>query len=120
MGETKFTEAPWQSQHDNDMDGICRIIGAIDGPDDGRFHYRVVCEVDPDGSLDAKEQYANARLIAAAPTQNEEMRRYLPILERAEADPEIWTRLTEGTGIATLNGYRSALLLANTGGTENG
>lgn len=67
MPESNHTEGPWQSQHDFDMEGVCRIIGAIDGPDDGRFHYRVVCEIDPDGSLDAKEQYANARLIAAAP-----------------------------------------------------
>lgn len=67
MSADAITEGPWQSQHDFDMEGVCRIIGAIDGPDDGRFHYKVICEVDPDGSLDTKEQYANARLIAAAP-----------------------------------------------------
>ena len=64
---SEFTEGPWQSQHDFDMYGVCRIIGAIDGPDDGRFHYKVVCEIDPDGSMDARTQCANARLIAAAP-----------------------------------------------------
>ena len=52
---------------------------------------------------------ANARLIAAAPTQHEEMLRFLPIIERAEADPELWGRLTAGTGIATANGYRAAI-----------
>jgi hypothetical protein len=55
---------------------------------------------------------ANARLIAAAPDQNQEMRRYLPVLERAESDPELWARLTEGLGIATLNGYRAAIAKA--------
>lgn len=55
---------------------------------------------------------ANARLIAAAPDQHAEMLRYLPVLERAEADPELWGRLTEGLGIATLNGYRAAITKA--------
>lgn len=35
-----------------------------------------------------------------------ELKRYLPIIEKAEADPEIWGKLTEGTGVATANGYR--------------
>lgn len=51
----------------------------------------------------------DARLIAAAPTQHEELVRFLPIIERAEADPELWARLTEGTGIATANAYRAAI-----------
>lgn len=55
---------------------------------------------------------ANARLIAAAPTQHAEMLRYLPVLERAEADSELWARLTDGLGIATLNGYRAAIAKA--------
>jgi hypothetical protein len=55
---------------------------------------------------------ANARLIAAAPDQHAEMKRYLPILERAEADPQLWERLTAGLGIATLNGYRAAIAKA--------
>lgn len=38
-----------------------------------------------------------------------EAERYLPVLERAEADPEVWDRLTAGLGIATLNGYRAAI-----------
>lgn len=44
-----------------------------------------------------------------------EMARYLPILERAEANPEIWAKLTAGTGIATANGYRHAMKLATEG-----
>lgn len=59
----KWTNGPWQSQHDFSVDGICTIIGNIDGPDDGRYTYTVVCDVDeePDAYL------ANARLIASAP-----------------------------------------------------
>ena len=59
-----------------------------------------------------EEGEANAHLIAAAPDQHQEMRRYLPVLERAESDPELWARLTEGLGIATLNGYRAAIAKA--------
>ena len=40
---------------------------------------------------------------------NQEMIRYLPVLERAESDTELWARLTDGLGIATLNGYRAAI-----------
>ena len=39
----------------------------------------------------------------------DEMRRYLPILEALEAKPSSWEWFTDGTGIATLNGYRAAL-----------
>lgn len=38
-----------------------------------------------------------------------EMRRYLPVIERAEANAGLWVLLTAGTGIATANGYRAAL-----------
>lgn len=38
-----------------------------------------------------------------------ELRRYLPVLERAESDPYIWTRLTRELGIATTNSIRAAL-----------
>jgi hypothetical protein len=52
---------------------------------------------------------ANARLASAAPNLYAEMLRYLPIIEAVERDPEMWQRLTVGTGIATANGYRAAL-----------
>lgn len=58
------------------------------------------------------EREANARLIAAAPTQHEEMLRFLPVIERAEADPDLWARLTDGLGIATANAYRAAIAKA--------
>lgn len=38
-----------------------------------------------------------------------EMLRYLPLIEKAEQYRHTWTFLTEGTGIATANGYRAAL-----------
>jgi hypothetical protein len=41
-----------------------------------------------------------------------EMMRYLPVIERAEADHEVWIKLTDGIGIATANGYRAALTKA--------
>lgn len=50
--------------------------------------------------------------MAIAPRQHEEMVRHLLILERLEADPELWERMTEGTGIATLNGYRAAIAIS--------
>ncbi len=68
-----------------------------------------------DNDVSDEEAESTCCLIAAAPTQHEEMLRYLPIIERAEADPELWERLTAGTGIATANGYRAAIAKA-TGG----
>ena len=51
----------------------------------------------------------NARLRRAIKKHKDEMRRYLPILEALEAKPSSWEWFTDGTGIATLNGYREAL-----------
>ena len=65
-----------------------------------------VCSVNP---LDG---ISNGHLIAAAPTMQREMNRYLPVLKRAEADPILWQQLTAGLGIATLNGYHAALAKA--------
>ena len=71
MGEAKFTPGPWQSQHQWDADGIYSIIGGIDGPDDGRFHYTHVCEVNEE----CRDAYANVALIAAAPDLYEALQR---------------------------------------------
>lgn len=38
-----------------------------------------------------------------------EMLRYLPVINKAEQYHHTWAFLTEGTGIATANGYRAAL-----------
>lgn len=67
MVEADWSGGPWQSQHEYDMDGVKTIIGDIDGPDDGRFHYTAICEIDPNGSMSDARACANARLIAAAP-----------------------------------------------------
>lgn len=48
----KHTEAPWQAQDDG------TIVGAIDGPDDGRLHYETVCQV---------EHTRDVAIITAAP-----------------------------------------------------
>lgn len=37
------------------------------------------------------------------------MLRYLPVIEKAERWASTWAFVTEGTGIATANGYREAL-----------
>lgn len=71
----------------------------------------VVCFM-PDRTIGCTFIPEDARLIAAAPLQHAEMLRFLPVLERAEADPELWARLTEGTGIATANAYRAAIAAA--------
>ena len=63
LEEPTFTSGPWQSRHGWDADGVCSIIGAVDGPDDGRFRYTTVCEV----TEECNDWRANAYLIAAAP-----------------------------------------------------
>jgi hypothetical protein len=42
-----------------------------------------------------------------------EMKRFLTVIERAEAEPGTWERLTAGTGIATANAYRAILSRAS-------
>jgi hypothetical protein len=60
--ETKHTPGPWQQYSEWEP---LRIVGNIDGPDDGRMHYTTVCEVE----LTEDDTFrANARLIATAPT----------------------------------------------------
>jgi hypothetical protein len=41
-----------------------------------------------------------------------EMQRFATVIERANGEPLLWIRLTEGTGIATPNGYRQAIIAA--------
>lgn len=62
---------------------------------------------DPAGANAVAE--ANADLFCAAPDMLAQLRRYLPVLEAAERDPETWARLTAGTGVATLNAYRKSI-----------
>lgn len=50
-----------------------------------------------------------AELQAEITQLRSEMLRYLPLIEKAEQYRHTWAFLTEGTGIATANGYRAAL-----------
>lgn len=112
---SKHTKGPWKWKSDPRMGGfhvyMDTAIRKRSGYD-SHHHLELDFSIYPEDGEQWEEAKANARLIAAAPTQNEEMLRYLPIIERAEADPELWQRLTEGTGIATANGYRAAIAKA--------
>lgn len=50
-----------------------------------------------------------AELQAEIAQLRSEMLRYLPVINKAEQYRHTWAFLTEGTGIATANGYRAAL-----------
>ncbi len=103
--EHKFTPGPWKwvnvggyfNLENEDGRRVC---------DDGSAGDEYQRTIDPQ---DDGESGANAKLIAAAPYLLSEMERYLVILERAESHPKIWAFITEGTGIATANGYRAAI-----------
>lgn len=62
MTELKHTPGPWQIKSEYEP---LTIIGNVDGPDDGQYHYTPICEVEE--TLFHDENAANARLIAAAP-----------------------------------------------------
>jgi hypothetical protein len=100
----RATEGPWQCQHSYDLDGLCTIIGAIDGPDDGHWHYREVCRLNDE--LDHGELIANARLITAAP----ELLSALKTLLADVQDYEAWQRPCRAVDLA-----RKAIALAENG-----
>lgn len=79
-----------------------------------RTHLRMVAEamraIEWNDSHDGDDREAG--LLEACLKASEvvsEMERYLPVIERAESEPETWARLTNGTGLATANGYRAAI-----------
>lgn len=76
------------------------IIKRKNGLDPKRFQFGVYGDV---------EAEANACLTANAPKLLNEVERYLPILEKLESNPTLWSDLTAGTGIATLNGLKHAI-----------
>lgn len=96
-GVSGHTQGPWEVTSAN-----------WDGCEEGEVNYCIRM----DGAPASK---SNARVIEAGPDMLKEMARFLPVLERAEADADIWTRLTAGEGIATANAYRAAIAKA-TGG----
>ena len=77
-------------------------IGAEDGSNIATVHFDALTET-------REEVIARADLIVSAQRMLREMQRYLPVLERAESDPQLWIKLTDGLGIATTNGYRHAI-----------
>ena len=75
----------------------------------GRGNLKGSC-VGPDNN---EEIQANANLIAAAPDLLKEMERMLVVIQRIEDElPATWAEATQGTGIATSNGYRVAIAKA--------
>lgn len=63
------TPGPWQSRHEWDWDGLCSIIGNIDG-DPASPSYTNICDLDEG----CDEFLANRNLICAAPNLLEVVR----------------------------------------------
>ena len=73
----KATERPWQQQHTWSTDGLCTIIGALDG-DPASPTYAHICDID-----EANDDYlANAALIVALVNDG------LPLLRKLQAENE--------------------------------
>lgn len=53
-----------------------------------------------------------AALQASHDRMLREMTRFATVIERANGNPLLWIQLTDGTGIATPNGYRQAIAAA--------
>ncbi len=99
MSEFKHTPGPWIVVNGDRL--------AIATEDDEANKLGFVALIPEKMSSETME--ADAALIAASPYLLSEMQRYLTLIERAESLPKIWAFLTEGTGIATANGYREAI-----------
>jgi hypothetical protein len=76
----------WQQKHDFDREGLLTIIGNIDGPDDGQFHYTTICE--EVGGRTPEEALANANLIAAAPELLRELMRAVDMADPTGVDAD--------------------------------
>jgi hypothetical protein len=115
MSNTKHTPGPWTVKHSESKTAF-NVIGAALG---GKYKIARCPYLSTNGMYpetdrrDKAEAEANAQLIAGSPTLLSEMKRYLPVFELLEKnEPEMWDFLTQGTGIATLNGYRNAIAKA--------
>lgn len=111
--EFKGTQGPWKIIHG----GFRTDDGFSVGSDNAyASRVKVTCECWPCTIIDQEhrdELLANARLIAAAPDLLKEAQRFLPVLEKLEADyPQVWYMVTQGTGIATYNGCKAAIAKA--------
>lgn len=69
-----YTPGPWQSRHEWDWDGLCSIIGNIDG-DTNSPTFTSVCDIDEG----CDEFLANRNLICAAPDLLSAAKRFLAI-----------------------------------------
>ena len=114
MSEAKHSPLPWVADLNGTLGHIKSVVpGAFGTPTVARYDVETP-------SLSDEVKAANRDLIVIAVNSHAtltaerdqllaEMVRYLPVIERAEQDPELWARLTVGTGIATANGYREAI-----------
>jgi hypothetical protein len=83
MSEIKHTPTPWQVKHPDREPWY--VIGNIDGPDDGRWHYDTICDCDQDSrsSMDLEESKANAAFIVEAVNNHERLTQRVQELEKA-------------------------------------
>lgn len=112
MSKTEHTPGPWACDVTDQGGAGCESYVAITAAVDGEHQQIIAKVICYDDRLNPLPYRDTAHILVAAPDQNAEMLRFLPILERAEADPEIWEKLTEGTGIATANSFRAAIAKA--------
>lgn len=85
MTKQKHTSGPWQVHSDHNR---TLVIGNIDGPDDGQYHFAKIAECDTESEmvLSDAECQANARLIAAAPDLLEALKLAINTVECASID----------------------------------
>lgn len=132
IGEREWREAPTKEYFDNrDSDPICETrILHTSLPTTGEIIYQIrQVKFSRNRGCSGWHDYDFARyllcknhdsyecrILNTAPPRVvdvdraiREMKRYLPVLEMAESVNSLWAELTNGTGIATLNGYKAAL-----------
>jgi hypothetical protein len=116
MTETKFTPGPWSIERYGDGSSL-----VIHSDEDNRVCFMATASSDRPTSHAAIR--ANARLIAAAPALYEALKEVTQAMtaltfegiDRGKGHWPAWDKTAQAVDRA-----RSALLLANTGGTENG
>lgn len=79
------TPGPWQSRHEWDWDGLCSIIGNIDG-DPNSPTFTSVCDIDEG----CDEFLANRNLICAAPELYEALKAVYALIVEASATGFNW------------------------------
>jgi hypothetical protein len=104
--ETPRTDAAWDAY----KRGACGLAYVEYQMRQIELGVSILSEQLADAQRSAEDARRDSELL-----QNE-MRIHLPVLENAENNPEIWGRITRGTGIATLNVYRAAMAARLSGG----